>query len=162
SFSLQIDSLANTTKRMNAALTIEPMKSDKSLLKIKFEHRNRHMASAIVNAIIESYQSYSKKYHTEMASKQLNYLSQRRDQLTQNLTHLMHKHANFLANDLYGSGFIESNKEMDFLARSQHEYKRKLLDNELEIKRLTHIKLDNFAHYDRYSANDGDPTIINS
>ncbi len=51
---------------------------------------------------------------------------------------------------------------MDFLAKSQHEYKRKLLDNELEIKRLQHIKLNNIAHYDRYSANEGDPVIINN
>ena len=111
---------------------------------------------------MDSYQSYSKKYHTEMAIKQLDYLSQRRDQLTLNLTNLMQKHANFLANDLYSSGFIESNKEMDFLAKSQHEYKQKLLDNELEIKRLTNIKPTNFAHYDRYSPNEGDPTIINN
>lgn len=162
SFSLRVDSLANTAKYLGQILTVEPTKLDKSLLKVKFEHRNRYLASEIVNAIMESYQNYSKKYHAEIAIRQLDYLSQRRDQLTDNLTDLMQKHANFLSNDLYGSGFIESNKEMDFLAKSQHEYKRKLLDNELEIKRLTNIKLDNFAHYDRYSANDGDPTIINN
>lgn len=162
SFSLHADSLSNTTKTLAKILTIEPTKLDKSLLKIKYEHRNRHIASAVVNAVMDSYQSYSKKYHTDMAMGQLDYLSQRRDQLTQNLTDLMHKHADFLSNDLYGSGFIESNKEMDFLARSQHEYKRKLLDNELEIKRLAHIKLDEFSHFERYSANDGDPTIINN
>lgn len=162
SFSLTVDSLANITKQILQVLIVEPTKIDKNLLKIKYAHRDRHLASTIVNAIMESYQSYSQKYHTQMALKQLEYLSQRRDQLTQNLTYLMQKHANFLANDLYSSGFIESNKEMDFLARSQHEYKQKLLDNELEIKRLTNIKPGNFVHYDRYSANEGDPTIINN
>lgn len=162
SFTLSVDSLPNTTKAVSKVLKVEPTKLDKSLLKITYMHRNRHMASAIVNAVMDSFQSYSKKYHVDMAMKQLDYLSQRRDHLSQNLTHLMHKHADFLANDIYGSGFIESNKEMDFLARSQHEYKRKLLDNELEIKRLTNIKFDDFTHYDRYSANDGDPTIINN
>lgn len=161
-FSLRVDSLSNKAKEMAQILTVDPTKQDKSLLKIKYEHRDRKTASDIVNAVMESFQDYSKKYHGEMAMKQLDYLSQRRDHLTNNLTQLMHKHADFLANDLYGSGFIESNKEMDFLARSQHEYKRKLLDNELEIKRLTNIKLDDFTHYDRYSVNDGDPTIINN
>lgn len=160
--SLTVNSLANTIKGLCQVLKVEPTKLDKSLLKINFEHRDRHMASQIVNAIMKSYQSYSKQYHTEMALRQLDYLSQRRDQLSQNLIDLMQKHAHFLANDLYSSGFIESNKEMDFLAKSQHEYKRKLLDNELEIKRLTSIKLDNLAHYDRYSANEGDLTIINN
>lgn len=162
SFSLSVNSLANTVQYLSKAIKIEPAKQDKSLLQIKFEHRNRHIASAVVNAVMESYQSYSKKYHTEMALRQLDYLSERRDQLTRNLTDLMQKHADFLANDLYSSGLIESNKEMDFLARSQHEYKRKLLDNELEVKRLTSIKPDNFAHYERYSANEGDPVIINN
>lgn len=162
SFSLDVDSMANTTKAMGHVLVVEPTKLDKSMLKIQYQHRNRHVASDVVNTVMESYQNYSKKYHGDMAAKQLDYLSQRRDHLTQNLTDLMHKHADFLAVDIYGSGFIESNKEMDFLARSQHEYKRKLLDNELEIKRLTNIKLDDFTHYDRYSANDGDPTIINN
>lgn len=162
SFTLTVDSLANTTKYLSRILKVDPSKLDKSLLKITFEHRNRHLASQIVNAIMESYQGYSKNYHSEMAMRQLDYLSQRRDQLSENLVSLMQKHANFLANDLYGSGFIESNKEMDFLAKSQHEYKRKLLDNELEIKRLTNIKLDNLTHYDRYSANEGDPAIINN
>ncbi len=162
SFSLKVDSLAHITKQILQVLIVEPSKFDKSLLKIQYVHRNRHLASAIVNAIMESYQSYSQKYHIKMALTQLEYLSQRRDQLSQNLTYLMQKHANFLANDLYGSGFIESNKEMDFLAKSQHEYKQKLLDNELEIKRLTNLKPGSFIHYDRYSANEGDPTIINN
>lgn len=162
SFGLTINSLANTAKNLSTVLKVDPSKLDKSLLKIQFEHRDRHMASNIVNAIMENYQVYSKNYHAEMALKQLDYLSQRRDQLSENLVSLMQKHANFLANDLYSSGFIESNKEMDFLAKSQHEYKRKLLDNELEIKRLTNIKIDNFSHFDRYSANEGDPTIINN
>lgn len=162
SFGLTVNSLANTAKNISLVLKVDPSKLDKSLLKIQFEHRDRHLASKIVNAIMESYQAYSKNYHGEMAIKQLDYLSQRRDQLSENLVALMQKHADFLAHDLYSSGFIESNKEMDFLAKSQHEYKRKLLDNELEIKRLTNIKIDNFAHYDRYSTNDGDPTIINN
>ena len=161
-FKLRIDSLSNTAQTISQILDIKPSKTDKNLLKINYEHRNRHLASDIVNEVMHCFQSYSKKYHADIAANQLNYLSQRRDQLSQNLTNLMHKHADFLAVDLYGSGFLESNKEMDFLARSQHEYKQKLLDNELEIKRLTHIKLDDFTHYDRYSANDGDTTIINT
>lgn len=162
SFSLKVDSIENTSKDIAKKLTVDPTKLDKSLLKIQYENRDRNVASAVVNAVMENFQNYSKKYHGEVAMQQLDYLSRRRDHLSQNLIQLMHKHADFLSNDLYSSGFIESNKEMDFLARSQHEYKRKLLDNELEIKRLTNIKVDDFSHFDRYSANDGDPTIINN
>lgn len=162
SFCLTVDSLNNTVKSLCTFFKVEPTKLDKSLLLLKCEHRDRYKASAIVNAVMDNYQTYLKDYHKDMALTQLDYLNLRRDQLTQNLTNLMQKHADYLANDLYNSGFIESNKEMDFLAKSQHEYKQKLLDNELEIKRLTNIKPENFSYYDRYSTNEGDPAILNS
>lgn len=158
-FGLSVNSLEHTFKHLCQILTVEPSKFDKSLLIIKFEHRNRRMASAVVNAVMECYQDYSKRYHTHLSMKQLDYLSERRDHLTENLTAIMQKHANFLTNDLYGSGFIESDKEMDFLAKSQYEYKQKLLDNELEIKRLAHVKPDDFAHYDASFEQGGDPGI---
>lgn len=161
-FCLQIDPLSHTVKEMCKILQVEPAKLDKSLLKIKYEHRNRHLASAVVNTIMEIYQSYLKNYHQDMALQQLDYLSLRRDQLRNNLVDVMQKHARFLANDLYSSGFIESDKEMDFLAKSLHEYKQKLLDNELEIKRLENIKPNHFAYFDRYSGEEGEPSTINN
>ena len=110
---------------------------------------------------MESYQSYLKNFHKNIALIQLDYLNSRRDQLTKNLSGLMQRHADFLANDLYSSGFIESDKEIDFLAKSQHEYKQKLLDNELKIQRLTNIQPSHLAYFESYSALDGDPTNIN-
>ena len=104
---------------------------------MKCSHRDRRMASAIVNATMESYQNYLKDYHAEIAMNQLEYLNERRDQLTRNLSRLMQRHADLLTDDLSNSGFIEASQEMDFLAKSKHEYKQKMLDNELEIKRLT-------------------------
>lgn len=129
---------------------------------MKCEHRDRRMAGKIVNAVMESYQNYLKGYHGEVAMNQLEYLNVRRDQLTQNLGHLMQRHADSLTDDLSNSGFMDSAKEMDFLAKSQHEYKQKLLDNELEIKRLKNIQPANLAYYDRFSSNEGDPVVINS
>lgn len=161
SYCLTVSSLNDTAKDLCKVLKVDAGKLDKSLLTLKCEHRDRFKASQIVNAIMSSYQSYLKNYHADMALTQLDYLNQRRDQLTQNLIQLMGKHADYLANDLYNSGFIESDKEMEFLARSQHEYKQKLLDNELEIKRLTNIEPANLAYFDRHSHHDGDSTIIN-
>lgn len=162
SYNLSINPFSTIVESIIEILKVNPSKKDKSLLVVEFQHRDRHLASKMVNTLMESYQNYSKKYHTHVAFQQLEYLSQRRDQLGENLIGVMQKHANFLANDLYSSGFIESDKEMDFLAKSQHEYKHKLLENELEIKRLINIKLDNFAHYDRYTNHEGDASTINN
>lgn len=162
SFCLTVNSLPNTVKELCATLKVESAKLDKSLLTLKYTHRNRHRTSAVINAVMNSYQSYLKNYHKDIALSQLDYLSQRRDQLTKNLTNLMERHADYLANDLYNSGFIETDKEMEFMAKNQHEYKRKLLENELEIKRLTNVQPNNFAYYDRYTPSEGDSSIINS
>jgi uncharacterized protein involved in exopolysaccharide biosynthesis len=162
SYILTLNSLPNTVKNLSNLLKVETGKLDKSLLILKCEHRDRFLASAIINGAMSSYQSYLKNYHSDMSLNQLDYLSLRRDQLTQNLINSMHKHADFLANDLYNAGFIESNKEMDFLAKNQHEYKKKLLENEVKIKRLSTITPSNLAYYDHYSNDEGDPSIINS
>ena len=137
---LHIDSLQNTVKELCKNLEVEPSKLDKGLLSIKCTHRDRQLASDIVNAAMASYQNYLKDYHAEVASDQLAYLSQRREQLTENLIDVMQKHADFLTQDITHSGFIESNKEIDYLSRSLQDYKNKLLENELEIKRLNSIE----------------------
>ncbi len=160
--SLSISPLPDTVKAICAQLKIEPTRIDKSLLKLKYEHRNRFTASAIINSVMASYKNYLKNYHEELAFYQLDYLTERRKQLTKNLTDLMDRHAVHLANGVNDSGFIKTDKEIDFLAANQYEYKRKLLDNELEIKRLTHIHPGNLAYYDRPTLGEGgDSTIIN-
>lgn len=161
-FNLTVNPLVETTKAIEKNLVIEPDKQDKNLLKIKYFHRNRHIAAQTLNALMASYQSYTEQHHKMIADKQLDYLNIRRDQLRKNLVSSMEQHADFLTHDLSTSGFVESNKEMEFLAKSQHEYKRKLLDNELEIKRLSSVKPDNFAHLERVSSNEGDLSIVNS
>jgi tyrosine-protein kinase Etk/Wzc len=162
SFSLTVNSLENTVKEIRTLLKVESAKIDKSLLTLKYEHRDRYLTCDVINAVMSCYQSYLKSYHTDMALTQLDYLGQRRDQLTKNLVTLMEKHADYLANDLYNSGFIESDKEIEFLAKNQNEFKRKLLDNELEINRLANINPGNLAYYDRHTSHDGDSSIINS
>ncbi len=161
-FSLRIDSLADTVKYIGRNLEVESLKNDKSMLKLKCEHRNRHMASELINAIMNSYQSFLKTNHQELAIQQLDYLNLRRDHLTQNLTQLLNSHAEFLSKDLNSVGFIDSKKEMEFLAARQHEYKQRLLTNELEIKRLKNISPSHFSYYDRYSFHEGDPHVINA
>lgn len=161
-YHLKVDPLQNTVQELRKNLQVEPGKQDKSLLTLRFKHRDRQLASGVVNAIMESYQNYLKDYHAEIALNQLEYLNIRRDQLSRNLTTVMQNHADFLTDDISKSGFFDSEKEMDFLAKNLHENKKKLLDNELEVKRLKNIEPGSLAYYDRYAENDGDPFIINT
>ncbi len=159
---LDVDSLANTNKEILKFFQVDFVKNDKNLLKITFTHRDRQLAADFVNTIMEEYQAFLKEHHQKVAFKQLDYLNLRRDQLTQHLTGLMRNHADYLSKDLYGAGFIDSPREMEFLAHAQHDYKQKLLVNDLEIKRLESIEPSKYVYYDRYSDSEGHSLTINT
>lgn len=161
-FTFTVKPLYSAVRDLFRSMKVEPSKVDKTLLKIKCEHRDRHLACQILNTMMQSYQDYLKNTHAEIAFNQLEYLNQRRDQLGDKLSNAMQRHAEWITDDLSNSGFLEASKEIDFLATSQREYKQKMLDNELEIKRLTNIQPSSLAHYHRYSPNEGDPTHINT
>lgn len=158
-FSLKISPLKDTSNHLCKMLQIENEKTDKGVLKLSFDHRNRQKATDFVNMTMECYQNYLKTNHDKIARMQLDYLHLRQSELASNLNTIMQKHASFLANDLYNSGFIDSDKEMDFLAKSQHEYREKLLDNELEIKRLENLQPNTIFDNDKGF---GDAALINT
>lgn len=135
---------------------------DKKLLKISYQHRNRHLAKDVVNTLMETYQTYLYDEHKRQANLQLEYLKQKQEQSEKKLGELMMKHALALSEDLNTSGFADSAKEMEFLAKSQHEFKERLTSNELEIKRLQNIKTGKCVYYDQYVRSNGDHNIINS
>lgn len=162
SYLFQVSSLSQTVDRICDKLTVESVKNDKSLLKITYSDRNRYKAEQFLNEVMAAYQVFLKDHHNAIAVRQLDYLNIRRECLTDNLCTLMQKHANFLSGDLYSAGFIDTDKEMEFLVISKQNYKEKLLANELEIKRLEGMIPGNVAYYDRYSPHEGDPAVINT
>ncbi|MCE2983514.1 MAG: hypothetical protein LW832_08105 [Parachlamydia sp.] len=158
-FSLKVDSLPETVKRLGKELLIENEKNDKGVLRFTYMDRDRYRAADFINLTLDYYQNYQKVNHDKLARLQLDYLHSRQGELASNLNSIMQKHASFLANDLYNSGFIDSDKEMEFLAKSQHEYRGKLLANELEIKRLESLHPNSI--YESYQATEGNSTLIN-
>lgn len=154
-----IDDLAT---KLSKILEIGPQKNDKSVLMITYQDRDRHFAAKIVNNVMENYQDYLQERHDYEANIQMDYLERRRNESIDSLKKLMKEHAEFLSSDATQMGFIDSRNEMDFLVRSQHDLKEKLLANELEIKRLNNLKPNQYAHFDQYSYRDGNPANINT
>ncbi|WP_213105371.1 Wzz/FepE/Etk N-terminal domain-containing protein [Candidatus Protochlamydia amoebophila] len=161
-FFLTVKPLVATCDELSKKLEVETVKTDKGVLKLSYMDRDRHRSSIFINTTMECYQNYLKKNHDRLALIQINYLQDRQNQLGEKLADLMKKHADFLKNDLFNSGFVDSNKEMDFLAKSQHEYRDKLLANELELKRLENVQSSNYVYYDSYRLHEGDSQTINT
>lgn len=161
-FGLEISPLAGAAKALESCLKVESDKEDKSVIRILLQAPDRHLASRLANTLMDVYQNYLKECRDRLSQTQLDYLNKRQRQLAQNLTEQMERQAQFLSEDLFTAGFINSEKEMDFLAHNQHDYKEKLMANELEIKRLESMEPENYVYYEAYARNGGDSGIINS
>lgn len=141
-FSLVLYPMASTIKYVIKHLQVESFKGDSSFLRIRYRHRDRHLASNVVNQLMHYYQSYLHDYHKTTAETQLNYLQQRQHYLMQRLSEAMNRHAEALNRDLSHSGFLESTKEMEFLSQQHHAYKELLQAHDLEMGRLRHLPID--------------------
>lgn len=146
---------------LSKAVKIDADKNDKTLLKLSYQHRDRHLATSLVNTVMKCYQDFLKQHSERQASLQLAYLKKRRAETETDLIALMNDHAKSLSQDLSSTGFADSEKEMAFLAARQHELKSKLLSNELEMIRLQNVQEGKCVYYDQY-ASSGDPSIINT
>lgn len=143
-----------------ALLVIEPDREDKTLLKIKYRNRDRHFAAQFVNTLMETFQEYLKEDHEQTSSLQLAYLKKRQTEMGEALQTLLEKHANRISAGLSTSGFIDSEKEMDFLAGNLHNLQQKQTEIDFEAKRLRNLKNFDCVHYDQYGGR-GDSSIIN-
>lgn len=144
----------------SALLVIEPDREDKTLLKLKYRHRDRHFAAHFVNTLMATFQEYLKEDHELTSSLQLAYLKERQAEMGESLQALLEKHAKRISAGLSTSGFIDSEKEMDFLAGNLHNLQQKQTEIDFEAKRLRNLKNLDCVHYDQYGGR-GDSSIIN-
>ncbi len=141
-------------------LQIDPDKEDKTLLKLQFRHRNRKLASAFLNRLMENYQAFLEGQHELTSDTQLHYLKRRQIEVGNDLQKLMENHVQKVSEDMAQSGFTSLQKEMEFLGAKLSANQDKIQEIDLETKRLTCIDPEECVHYDSYTSR-GDPQIIN-
>lgn len=158
---LSFTPMSDLAKGLEKAIRIESDKNDKSLLKIKFTDSERERSSQFLNAVMEEYQVYLKDESDKVSNNQMEYLYKREDVAAKKLEELFVDFAASLSSAYTGTGFPDSEREMDFFGASQQEFKKRLLSIELESKRLHSLQGNEHVFYDAYS-NAGDAHIINS
>ena len=161
-YSLTIYPLNLITAAIQNKLQVENDVKDKNLIKISFRNRNRYLTKQFVNTLMKNYHNYLHDDHRRQAGLQLDYLKEKQNEAEKNLNDLMLTHAFSLSKELNTRGFADSGKEMEFLAKSQHEFKERLISNELEIKRLKNVQMGKCVYYDQLTKSQGDHNIINS
>lgn len=141
-------------------LQIDLDKEDKTLLKLQFRHRNRHLAAEFLNSIMKFYQKHLEGEHELTSNTQLQYLRRRQSEVGAELQTLMENHVQKVSEDMSQSGFTSLQKEMEFLGAALASNQEKIQEIDLEAKRLSHINPEECVHYDSYTSR-GDPAIVN-
>lgn len=160
-FQITLSPLSTLSTVLTKELKVDNVKTDKGVLKIEYQDRDRYLASQFVNTIMAVYQDHMKAQQGLQSSVQMDYLYKKQEESSANLKKLMEEYADYLSSDASKTGFIDSKNEIDFLVKSQHELKEKLLANELEMKRLKNLESNQYAHYDQYAVKEGNTAVIN-
>ncbi len=121
---------------LSKQIIVEPHSQDKSLIMIKYLHHDRHYACKVVNTLMHVYQNYLKSEQSRVFSEQLDYLHQCKEEMLNKLKNIMSDYAEGLSQDVSTIGYLDSQSAIDFLLRTQENYKGLLLEIELKIKRL--------------------------
>lgn len=159
-FVVVIEPMANMVNLLIKDLAINVDREDKSLLRLQFKNRNRHLAKRILNTLMDTYQKHLEDDHELSSSTQVNYLVKRQKEAGTSLETLMENYVKNVSDDMSKSGFTSLQREMDFLAANLAANQQKLTEIGLETKRLKNINCDDCVHYDSYTGR-GDPAIIN-
>lgn len=152
-FLLNLMPLSYQAKQLAKQLTVEEDSTDESLVLLTFKHYDREEAIAFLNDLMEAYQSYQREEQQRIADEQLSYLNSRQERIEDELRIMMEKHAQTLSSNM---------SNMDLLIQNQENYAQKLLNINLELSRLTNVKNQGTAYYDRSGAETGDNVVINA
>ncbi|OJU80651.1 MAG: hypothetical protein BGO10_02415 [Chlamydia sp. 32-24] len=131
---------------LNHIIQIDNDRLDKNLLKIRMSLRDRYLAKDLINQLMEVYQNHLRDEQSRISSEQIAYLEKRQKEMDSSLKSIMDKYADMISKDVFCTGFPDTNKAIDFLAKTQNSYKEKLLNLDLEIKRLQRFQEDHTSY----------------
>ncbi len=135
-FSLQLDPMYLTLKRMSGNLKIVADNDDSTLLKITYYNEDRHLACAVVNQLMIAFQDYLKGEQQRVTAEQITYLRSREEEASLKLKNLMESYGKKVSNDVFHLGFARAETALNFLTKQQLGLEKKTIGIDLALKRL--------------------------
>lgn len=132
--------IAHLSSGLSASIKLEPVKTDKNLLSLKYTHLDRSFAIRFINEVMTVYQQFLKEEHDNGAEIQLLYLEKKKRDSHLQQAKLLRKHAIDLSHDVSQSGIVDAEKELDFLLESQKNMSERIRDIDLELNRLEYAQ----------------------
>ncbi len=147
--------LPQAVQSLQNSLNLTRNKENLSLIHIRYTHRDRHIASQIVNESMEQFQIYLTQEGKKKIAKQLSYLHSRQEESLQQLEAVLSKQKAYLESQLDAGLILSLEQELTFMAQTQAQKRHKLLEIQSEIEYLANNAapfselLDNLIHQNR-------------
>ncbi|MBY0530167.1 MAG: hypothetical protein K2P51_08305 [Rhabdochlamydiaceae bacterium] len=141
----------DTIEKVRKSLEVKPFKQEKLILGLSFIHRDRFLATRILNQVMQSYQKFMRKENEELMGYQRSYLEKRQNELTRKWEDSLQEHVCYLKNNLDSGGYFSLYQEMEMLSQPRKLFTSKLFDVDLELKRLQGIPLEAYTYRDPYN-----------
>lgn len=124
---------------LRGQIKIKNDKDNKSIINISIAHRDRHLATEIVNELMLQYQAYLKRDYESVAKAQLAYLEGKQEQIFGKMEQLFDQHTAYLSRNLEEKGFIGLEQESQSLLIPHQQMHNKVLAIDIELSRLDQI-----------------------
>lgn len=124
-------------------IVVELERMDKGLIKVKYDHPDRWIATNLVNGVMGGYRQHLLTEHQKQSLEQIAYLQKRQKEMGGKLKHLLEEHAENLSS---------STSSIEFLVSTQQGYKKKLMAIELESLHLVKALEEGSSYFERHTA----------
>lgn len=158
-YSIVFDSLYNAVQHISDKLILDTDRDDRLLIKLKYACGMRCQAVECLDSLMTLYQSHLRNDQQRVLREQIDYLYERQDHMQAKLQQMMEVHATTLASDAVSTGFLNSEKAMEFLAANLQHYTQQLIAIDLELKQLARVQREGSEYYDRLAAKDENAPI---
>lgn len=161
SFNVQLYPIKHVAKDLTTLLIAKTDPDDRGIIRIKYNHPDRHFGTQFVNKLMLVYQDYLEEERDRISKAQLHYLQKREEEIGLSLKSIMKEHAAAISQDISSSGFTDTKMEMEFLTNQFIAANSKLMQINLDEKRLEKVLTGDFASFDQGSPGSSDAPIIN-
>ncbi|MBS0620709.1 MAG: hypothetical protein JSS61_04550 [Verrucomicrobia bacterium] len=111
-------------------------KKDKNLLTLSYQAQSPTLAASLLNELMRAYQRHMQRENEALCQAQRAYLGERQQQLTEELDTALVEHVSYLKEHAQVDGYMGLEQEMQLLSQPKNAYTAKLLEIDLELKRL--------------------------
>lgn len=139
-YNIGFSTLPDTIEALNADIIITSGRDEKTLLKLEYKNVDRYKAIKVLDTVMSVFQNYLEYQEERILTRQLIYLHSKQDEMSFKLKEMLEEHAHSVSSELKEVGFADSNRALEFLASTQHEYGKRLLRIELDLKHFQKIQ----------------------